>query len=268
MRLGLSILIIAIGLCACDTNKSSKVAPKSYSLPSEIKLTVSAERNSFNGVVIVGETNLPDGTKLGVELTHGEKTDAQDFSVFVSAGKFRSASFSKGVASIPAGKQEVHIFTYFNEIWQSKEILRLVGNGGQQLKLSIIIRVEDSMLVDGDKVLDYSTVLLVPELNEPRPPDPETSAINLTKKAVLIVDGSRSSMNVEDGFKFFCGSPGIRNGEGWAAEKQDDGSFNVILDFINGEMGHEKAIWNTNLKTKRVIYRNKNAKYFSWIPKD
>lgn len=233
-----------------------------YSL-SEINLSISAERNNLNGVVIIGETNLPDGTKLGIELIHGKKAGAQDYSVFVSSGKFRSASFTNNGAPIPEGKQKVHVLTYFNELWQSQEILKLVGNKGQQLKPSKIIRVEDSLLIDSDRMLDYSTVLLIPVLNK----DPETAAINLTKKAILIVDGSRSSMNVEDGFKFYH-TPEIRDGDGWQAEKQSDGSFNVILDFINGNMGYEKAIWNANLKTKRVIYRNKYAKDFSWIPKE
>jgi len=74
-------------------------------------------------------------------------------------------------------------------------------------------------------------------------------------------------MNVADGFQFFC-SPGtgVKAGDGWSAIWTGDGTVDVLLDFVNGNLGHQKAIWEVNLVTKGVRYRNKNAKYFSWIP--
>jgi hypothetical protein len=43
------------------------------------------------------------------------------------------------------------------------------------------------------------------------------------------------------------------------------------LDFVNtvgGKEQHDTAMWDVNVVTKKVLYRNKNAKYFSWIPSD
>ena len=64
-----------------------------YQLPDQITLTASAVRDASGGTVIEGTTNLPDGTKLGVELMNGTRTAAQDFSVFVASGVFHSAGF-------------------------------------------------------------------------------------------------------------------------------------------------------------------------------
>jgi hypothetical protein len=95
-------------------------------------------------------------------------------------------------------------------------------------------------------------------------------AIKLVKQAVLVVDGRRSSMTVEEGFEQFC-REGIRIGNGWSATPTGTASFNVALDFINTigvKEEHDSAIWEVNLLTKQVLYRNKYAKDFSWIPKD
>jgi hypothetical protein len=229
--------------------------------------------------VVDGTTNLPGGTKLGVELMNGKRTTAQDFVVFVESGKFHSNGFRKGMSPLPPGKQKVHIFTYFTTLWQSPTILNLLGTGGSKLKSSGIIRSEDAQLLDGDKVLDYVADLIVPPVvgipgkadvvSPSAPASREAKAIEIVKKAILVVDGDRSSMNVEDGVDFYSRAPGVRMGDGWSATPTANDSFNVALDFIDGDKGkesHQKAIWEVNLVTKKVLYRNKSAKAFSWIP--
>jgi hypothetical protein len=127
-------------------------------------------------------------------------------------------------------------------------------------------------------VLDYTVDLVGPPLaslpaktntgtrSEATPSD---KAIKMVKEAVLVVDGSRSSMNVEDGVQFYFRSPGIRMGNGWSARPTTKDSFNVVLDFINtvgAKEEHDTAMWEVNVVTKKVLYRNKYAKNFSWIP--
>jgi len=81
-------------------------------------------------------------------------------------------------------------------------------------------------------------------------------------------------MNVEEGSQFYFSTPGIRMGHGWTATKTANGTFNVILDFIDTEdlpnrrtqESHQQAMWEVNLVTQKVLYRNKYAKSFSWIP--
>jgi hypothetical protein len=253
----------------------------SYQLPNQITLTASAVRDANNGTVIEGTTNLPDETKIGVELINGDGTMAQDFEVFVASGKFRSAGFRRGASPLPPGKQKVKIFTYFNSNWQSESVLKLAGESGSNLKSSVLIHSEDAQLTDGDKVLDYVAELIVPPLaaassqgtSATQPQSTESDkAIALVKKAVLTVDGSQSSETVEGGVRYyFSVGPGIRMGNGWSATSTSKDAFNVALDFINTvgtKEEHDSAIWEANLATKKVLYRNKNAKGFSWIPKD
>ena len=77
-------------------------------------------------------------------------------------------------------------------------------------------------------------------------------------------------MTVEEGFRFFTKSPGVNMGDGWSAAPSGKRPqvYDVTLDFIDGGVEHSKAIWQADLSTKKVIYRNKYAKAFSWIPKD
>jgi hypothetical protein len=91
----------------------------------------------------------------------------------------------------------------------------------------------------------------------------------LVKEAVLEVPGlGRSSPSVEGGVQWFMDSPGIKPARGWSAKRLQGDSYTVSFDFFNGEAGEEQAIWGANLATTEVRYINKNAKSFSWLPKD
>lgn len=281
-RNAFTILWTCLALCSCDSNPShvTSVPGSEYRVPETVTLTVLAVRDATNGTVFEGTTNLPDNTKLGVELMTNNRTTAQDFKVYVAFGKFHSGDFRRGTSPLPPGKQKVHVFTYFNTGWQSESDLTLVGTGGSKLKTSAVIHSEDAQLIDGDKVLDYTVDLIIPPLvglpasseMAARSDDiASDKAINIVKKAILVVDGSKSSMSVEDGFQFYCRAPGIRVGSGWSATLTAKDSFNVVLDFIDGtgvNEHHETALWEVNVATKTVLYRNKSAKAFSWIPKD
>lgn len=208
----------------------------------------------------------------------GQHITAQDFNIFVSSGKFRSASFRKGASPLPPGKQKVHVLTRFNANWQSQSVLQLVGEGGSNLKLSEIIHSQDAQLIDGDKALDCTLVLAVPPLTSaasqstsairPRP-GAEQRAVYVVKNAVLTVDGDRSSETVEGGVAYYFGFSGIRMGTGWSAERLSNNNYRVVLDFIDTvgtQEEHASAIWDVDMNTKKVLYRNKYAKNFSWVP--
>lgn len=302
--------------CSSGPSSLNPPAKPSYTVPEQITLTAAAIRNSKDGTVITGTTNLPDGTKLGIELIPKGKLEVapmlveDDLDVFVNSGEFHSRSFSAATykeynaaldsavkagtiteaeatrvrkkeveeAPLPPGKQKVRIFTYFTKMWQTQEILDIVGEGGSKLKSSAIIRLEDAQLIDSDKVLDYTADLVIPPLvNTPAKVEQKSSdstaeskAIKTVKNAVLIVNGSRSSMNVNDGFEWYCSlGMGTSVGDGWSAKKIGNDTYRVSLDFLNkvaGNWQHDKAIWDVNLRTKKVLYRNMYSKGFSWIP--
>ena len=198
----------------------------------------------------------------------GTRTVAQDFSVFVASGRFHSASFRKGASPLPPGKQKVHVLTHFNNNWQSESVLKLVGSGGSKLKASGVIHSEDAQLIDADKVLDHTLNLIVPPISADSSQKDATSqsrstdadkAIAVVKKALLTVDGSRSSETVEGGVLFYFKAPGIRMGNGWSATAISRDTYNVSLDFINtvgNKEQHDSALWEVHLDTKKVLYRN------------
>lgn len=84
----------------------------------EISLNVSYTETS-SGLRIHGNTNLPDGTKIGVSIKQG----GQDFDIFVKNGQFSSANFTNRGQPL-AGDYQVTVFIYKNKQWQNSAILK------------------------------------------------------------------------------------------------------------------------------------------------
>jgi hypothetical protein len=84
-----------------------------------------------NGTKFYGETNLPNGTKLGISLEKEGKLCGQDFDILVNEGKFCSSAFT-GYGAPLVGEYEVILFTYFNKSWhKDSELLEeLLSYGG------------------------------------------------------------------------------------------------------------------------------------------
>lgn len=94
----------------------------------KIELQISLKNKQIGkGTVFYGETNLPDGTKLGINLEKNGRNCGQDFKIFVSGGEFNSAPFTSHGYPL-SGTYNVELFTVFNKLWQTKSILVLLGN--------------------------------------------------------------------------------------------------------------------------------------------
>lgn len=261
-------VLIASFVVACSSPSPSSSVPGSSST-GPITLTVSVVRDANNGSVIEGTTNLPSGTKIGVELRGDGGYFAQDFAIYVIAGQFKSSSFRNRAVPLAAGQHQVHVLSYFNAVWQTNAVLKVVGQDGRNLATSSVIHLEDAQLIDSPRVLDYVADIPIPALQALIP---EALAIATVRNATLVVDGRRSSETVEAGVTFFLTLPGQNQatfGNGWSAILNSDGSYSVALDFINvvnGTKQHEQAIWQVKLDTREVLYRNQNAKMFSYVP--
>jgi hypothetical protein len=232
----------------------SQQAP--YVLPAEFTLVTTAERGSGGEIYLTGTTNLPDGTKLGAEVPVGA---GQDYSIFVRNGQFRSAGFTSSGRPLPAGPHKVKVLTYFNESWQTPETLRIVGRGGANLKGKLFKR-EDPTVSDSGMVIDETRVVGFPPVSQ------DATAISLTKKAILTVDGRRSATDIEDNIAFFLKAPGLKPGAGWSAKGDGGTKYTVTYSYINGALGEEPAIWSVDVATRKVTYVNTHAKEFSWTP--
>jgi hypothetical protein len=236
-----------------------------YVLPAEIKLNARAERGPEGETFIAGTTNLPDGTRLGVDILAGQKIEAQDWHLVVKGGQFKSASFTKGKQPYPAGPRRIHFISMFNEAWQAPEILSIVGKGGKNLK-GKLFKDTDPDVIDSDRQLEQVQTLNFP----PFELDPERKAIRLVKTAILTVPGlGRSDTDIEKNIALFMKSPGVepQPGKGWSATKGSANVYSVAFDFLDGGKPAQ-AIWSADLTTGAVKYVNQAAKSFSWTPKD
>lgn len=73
--------------------------------------------------IIYGETNLPEGTKLGISLERLDKLGPQDFEIYVRAGRFSSQPLTDHGKLLEHDYNAI-LFTYFNQIWQPSGTLR------------------------------------------------------------------------------------------------------------------------------------------------
>lgn len=262
-------LVVVACFSACDDSTPTTTPKPPYALPSRITLDFSAERGPSGEVYIVGSTNLPEWTKLGAEVTEPGGGEAQDYDIFVSSGRFRSTGFTNDNRPIPSGKRKVHVLAYFNGAWQTSDILRLVGEGGTKLN-GPVIKPQDPDVIDSDKLLDVTKVLVIPPIagaaNQHSTAD--ENAIDFVKRSTLTVDGSRSASNIGDTVEFFMYKNGVRPGNGWSLRPGDGGKVLVSYDFIDGADGQQQAVWELDPKTHNVRYVNKRAKLMSWLPKD
>jgi hypothetical protein len=86
-------------------------------------------------------------------------------------------------------------------------------------------------------------------------------AVHLVKKALLTVDGRRSSMDIEDCIAFLTQSPtGLKPSKGWSVTKRSGSKYVASYSFINGTLGENLATWEVDVSTKFVHYTNENAK--------
>jgi hypothetical protein len=100
---------------------------------------LAAVRQPDGAVVVEGRVELPAGTKLRLIL-RADKTMAElgmAETRVVSGGGFRSPPFlAEGRKPFPAGPCNVVILSYFNQLWQTPEVMNQVGDGGNKLAVS------------------------------------------------------------------------------------------------------------------------------------
>jgi hypothetical protein len=273
----LQIFAIALAMClvlaiiysgGSGSNSKPEVSPTpqvQYVLPAEIKLNVRAERGPEAETFIVGSTNLPDGMKLGVEIASERRIEAQDFEIFVRNGQFRSTGFTKNKQPYPAGDHKVVVLSYFNEAWQSPQVLSIVGKGGNNLK-GKLFKKTDPDVIDSEKELQQIRTINFPPFDL----DPSSKAIHSVKSAILTVPSlGKSATNIQENIAEFMKAPGVapQPGKSWSAIKGNGNAYSVVFDFLDGGKPAQ-AVWSVDMNTGTVKYVNEAAKIFSWTPKD
>ncbi len=121
IKLKLTALLTSLLLLSISVFASQDISAKT-------EIQISLENKQIGkGTVFYGETNLPDGTKLGINLEKDGMLCGQDFKIFVSSGEFCSGAFTSHGYPL-SGTYNVGLFTVFNKLWQTKDILILLEN--------------------------------------------------------------------------------------------------------------------------------------------
>ena len=133
-------------------------------MPTMIELDVGAVRNLKGLIIFRGSTNLPDDTKLGVDLSLRTKRIIGQDKMLVKDGRFLSEGFNNNAEPWPPGKYRVRIISYFNKLWQTPELLDIIGPGGIKLPLGGLVKWETKPLFGKYRMLEYEAEIELPRI--------------------------------------------------------------------------------------------------------
>ena len=153
--LSVGLLVLLSGCSPSGKSATSRasegggVSIRPYSPPddSTVSLLTSLEvnRDRVGALVLTGRVLLPPGTKITVYVRHaGAKKDVAQGEAHVGEnGAFTTEAFTDAGAPFKRGAYRVEVLSYFNEGWQSPEVLNLVGKDGARIPARL--RVPDDM---------------------------------------------------------------------------------------------------------------------------
>jgi hypothetical protein len=106
---------------ASQTDTSSSKENERHITP---KINVAAQ-SMGNKLVIFGSSNLPDGTRLGIDLGGRDFFDRND-PVYVTGGTFVGTGFES--SRLLPGAYKATVFTYADALWQSPSALEKLSS--------------------------------------------------------------------------------------------------------------------------------------------
>lgn len=234
-------------------------------------MELSLQRDLNDGILVVGETNLPDGTKLIADLRwSGDPPFHAQAHTNVFSRRLTFGPFTDSSRALPQRWYEVEVCSYFNAPWdQPAHVIEMVGPDGSKLLGSLASPV--------DPDLDETDYAVRARIECPAPPlQSETSlstaevadAIRLLQNSVLDVQGhskTKSSEPVGEVVNWYMKAPGLKERDGWSTEVRVPGIVDVKYSFWDGDKLGE-ARWQVIARSREVRYRNKYAKMMSWLP--
>lgn len=234
----------------------------------DVSIQVSMHRATDDSLTVAGSTNLPNGTKLFVEL-HESRKDKMlgQLKVVLNDGMFAASGFMNCKTPHHPGWYTVEVLAYFNGPWQQPDaVLDIVGKEGEYL----VGRFAEPLhpeLSESEKRFRASFDCVAPLLAK-APAYTEADlqrAIDITQKSVLIVDARKSACPIFEVVEDFMSSPGLRRRDGWTASSLSNGAILVGFNFWNADTP-AVAQWMVIPETGEVRYQNLHAKYMSWAP--
>jgi hypothetical protein len=108
----------------------------------EPRFTVQYGLSEQHQLRVAGETNLPDGANLQVEVYAGGRLVAVDFPVVVSRGGFQTRALLQRGKPFTLSEYQLHLSATFDRSSQPPSLLLVVGEKGERLQGPLIHRVD------------------------------------------------------------------------------------------------------------------------------
>jgi len=231
-------------------------------------ISLSAQRTADGGIIFIGQVKLPKGTKMMIDLSLNNDLLGQDTVLIKDAGNFESGVFRKGKKPHSPGTYQVSIFSHFTKVWQSPEILKLVGENGALLPSDLLVP-DDPEFPNDTRHFEVTRNVIFPRIalvsNNALANSTEQKAIRSVQEAYLSVPDRGRSADPVKGVVAFIEKGGGFQALSWTANQSSPGIWIVTLDCIDAGQ-KKKAQWECNIETKKVKYLNPLAKILSWTP--
>jgi len=236
----------------------------------DVSVQVTLHRAPDDALIVTGTTNLPNGTRLSVDLSESKGGPLLGQAAASTAdGMFVAPGFTNRGRPHAHGWYSVAVFARFDEPWaQSEAVLAIVGHEGEFLAGRFAEPLHPE-LAESEMVFRATFECVAPPLVAARDAAALDldQAIEVVKEAVLTVDGSVSSGPVASVIEWFMRVPELRAGDGWSAVELPNGAVVVSYSYWNGA-NMATASWVVIMGTREVRYWNLYGKCLSWLPDD
>lgn len=231
------------------------------------------QRQPDDALVGVGTTNLPSGTKVWVQLRDtktGRYLGTSKVEVFDR--HFISEGLPFNGDPLSQDWYSVTVLAYFNGPWQQRPaVIEITGTEGANL-VGPFAEPIDPDVDDSHIRLNATFECLAPPFLGTKPLDDQQlrAAIEVLKRSVLHARGrdEPSAEPVGEVVRFFIDPKcNLTEKDGWTASEVAPGVVEARYSFWNGERPDD-AIWHIIPSCESVRYRNRHAKWLSWLARD
>lgn len=227
---------------------------------------VSLQRAEDDGLVAVGTTNLPSGTKLWVQFSReGEPGAPRTAKAEVFDRHFLSEGVQRDDGPFEQDWYVVTVLAYFNGPWkQPDSVVAIAGRDGIHLVGPHAVPV-DPDVEDSHTRLEATFECVAPPLRTAEPLGEEDlqRALEHLKQNKLMLKYGRATTSVGETVALFLSTPELSENDGWQLRELLPGMVEVRFSFWNGRGKPAEAIWHVIPSCGAVRYRNRHAKYMS-----
>lgn len=227
---------------------------------------VSLQRADDDGIVAVGTTNLPSGTRLWVQLARrGEVGAPVTAKAEVFDRSFLSRPMRRADGPFSQDWYIVTVLAYFNGPWgQPSSVLAITGRDGAHLVGPNAVPI-DPDVEDSHTRLEARFECVAPPLQAAEPLSEEDlqRALEYLKESRLMLKHGRATTSIGETIALFLSTPDLMERDGWRVREVLPGVVEARFSFWNGTGEPAEAVWHVIPRRGSIRYRNRHAKSMS-----